>query len=168
MRGLMKKQMERKRYVSAIKRKKYRTLLSLKFKDYFREGTRNYGVRNFGWSVGCNSDHCDNGFQTKTRRIMDSYFRWNLKLIENDLHRGRSRKGAVRASNNFIRVKIHESQGQSTVEYALVLSAVLCIVVAIGSLMNLLHDGTFIRHAINAASHNIESVFGGAVDVFCF
>lgn len=53
-------------------------------------------------------------------------------------------------------------------EYAVVLGAIMCIVVALGALGNAASDGQFVQHAIMAASHNIQDSAGGAIDVFCF
>lgn len=58
--------------------------------------------------------------------------------------------------------------GQSTVEYAVVLGALVCIVVALGALSSAVSDGVLVQHAITAASHNVEGSAGGAVDVFCY
>lgn len=58
--------------------------------------------------------------------------------------------------------------GQSTVEYALVLTAFLGVVVALGLLMGSVEDGLFVEHAVSAASHNVEVLFGGAADVFSY
>lgn len=59
-------------------------------------------------------------------------------------------------------------RGQSTIEYAIVLGASLCIIVAAGALVDLISDGTLSRHIVSAASHNIQGSAGGMVDVFCF
>ncbi len=59
-------------------------------------------------------------------------------------------------------------RGQSSVEYAVVLGAILCIVVVLGALSSVVSDGVFIQHSIAAASHNVQGSVGGAIDVFCF
>lgn len=61
-----------------------------------------------------------------------------------------------------------DERGQSTVEYAVVAATFVAIVVALGFLSDALDDGILVRHAVAAASHNVESGIGGVVDVFCF
>ncbi len=63
---------------------------------------------------------------------------------------------------------VRDARGQSTVEYAVVLGALLCVVVALGVLAHAVGDGLFVRHAVMAASHNVQGAGGGVVDVFCF
>lgn len=64
--------------------------------------------------------------------------------------------------------KLEVEAGQSTVEYAVVLTAFMGIVVALGMLMGSLEDGVFVEHAITAASHNVEVLLGGTADVFSY
>ncbi len=64
--------------------------------------------------------------------------------------------------------KLEVESGQSTVEYALVLSACLGVVVGLGLLMGSIEDGVFVEHAVAAASHNVEVLLGGTADVFSF
>ncbi len=59
-------------------------------------------------------------------------------------------------------------KGQSTVEFAVVFAALLCVVIGMGLLMNAISDGMFVQHAIAAASHNAGVFPGGASDVFCY
>ena len=61
---------------------------------------------------------------------------------------------------------IADTSGQSTVEYAIVLGAILCVLVAIGLLARAVDSGMFVQHALMAASHNISGSAGGAIDVF--
>ncbi len=64
--------------------------------------------------------------------------------------------------------KFEVESGQGTVEYALVLTACLSIFVALGLLMGSIEDGVFVDHAVQAASHNVEVLLGGAADVFSY
>lgn len=82
-------------------------------------------------------------------------------------HRGgpRCRSGAWRKALTSASA---DERGQSTVEYAVIAAAFIAIVVALGALSNALDEGMFVRHAIAAASHNVESGIGGVVDAFCF
>lgn len=69
---------------------------------------------------------------------------------------------------NLRRKLLTDERGQSTVEYAVVLGALLCIVMAVGALGNAVSGGTFIRHGVMAASHCLQGSVGGIVDVFCY
>lgn len=64
--------------------------------------------------------------------------------------------------------KMADTSGKSTVEYAIVLGAILCILVAIGLLARAADSGMFVQHALMAASHNISGSAGGAIDVFAY
>ncbi|WP_241156013.1 hypothetical protein [Adlercreutzia sp. ZJ154] len=108
-----------------------------------RERSRHYRVRNTCRGLGSNCDFGDNHIPSKIGRIVGGYFRWNKQLIASVC-------------------------GQSSVEYAVVLGAILCIVVVLGALSSVVSDGVFIQHAIAAASHNVQGSVGGAIDVFCF
>jgi hypothetical protein len=64
--------------------------------------------------------------------------------------------------------KSKSQSGQSTVEYAIVCAALLCVVVALGALMNVVRDGVFVEHAKTSASHSVEDSAGGFTDVFSY
>lgn len=49
-----------------------------------------------------------------------------------------------------------ERAGQSTLEYALVLSAFLAMVIALGALWHAASDGTLLSLATQSASHSLE------------
>lgn len=61
-----------------------------------------------------------------------------------------------------------DERGQSTVEYAAVMAATVAIVVALGLLWNSIGDGMFVKHAVAAASHNVQGMLGGMADVFSY
>ncbi len=63
---------------------------------------------------------------------------------------------------------IGSARGQSTVEYAVVLGALLCVVAGLGALASAVGDGVLAQHAIAAASHHVEGSVGGAIDAFCY
>ena len=68
----------------------------------------------------------------------------------------------------FVR-KAKEHAGQSTVEYVVVLAALLAVVVGLGALVHLFSDGTVANHAVFSASHHVSGDSLGAVlDVFTF
>ncbi len=59
--------------------------------------------------------------------------------------------------------------GQSTVEYVVVLAALLAVVVGLGALVHLFSDGAVANHAVFSASHHVSGDFlGAALDVFTF
>ena len=51
----------------------------------------------------------------------------------------------------------HES-GQASVEYAIVLTGFLALVIALGVLHSFLEEGQIVEHALRASSHAIENV----------
>lgn len=61
-----------------------------------------------------------------------------------------------------------DEHGQSTVEYAVVMAAMLCVIAGIGMLGNAADAGMFVQHAVASASHNIQGMLGGVTDVFCY
>ena len=68
----------------------------------------------------------------------------------------------------FVR-KAKEYVGQSTVEYVVVLAALLAVVVGLGALVHLFSNGTVANHAVFSASHHVGGDSLGAVlDVFTF
>lgn len=58
-------------------------------------------------------------------------------------------------------VKFSES-GQATVEYAIVLTGVLALVLGLGVLHSFLQDGALVTHALQSSSHGIENVCAGS------
>lgn len=63
---------------------------------------------------------------------------------------------------------LHDDEGQSTVEYAIVLGAFLAIAIALGALWRAMDDGTFLEHALSAASHHLSLSAAGVIDVFLY
>lgn len=68
----------------------------------------------------------------------------------------------------FCREKLKCEKGQSTVEFAIVTFAIICIILALGSLFRELELGVFLEHAISSASHNIVNSINGITDSFCY
>lgn len=63
--------------------------------------------------------------------------------------------------------KFKQNDGQSTVEFAIVLAALLTIVIGIGLLWNLSDKGILIEHALSSASHHLKDAAVGIIgDVF--
>lgn len=50
--------------------------------------------------------------------------------------------------------RLRSETGQSTVEYAIVLVAFLCIILALGALWKVAHSGRMLEIAREASSHN--------------
>lgn len=61
-------------------------------------------------------------------------------------------------------------QGQSTLEYALVLTAFLAMIVVLGAMATAFRDGLLLRQAQQAASHTSvqERGFGAVQDALAF
>ena len=53
-------------------------------------------------------------------------------------------------------------------EFAIVAVVIVLIVVGLAAILGKLTDGTFLKHAIVAASHNITDSVSGVVDAFCY
>ena len=64
--------------------------------------------------------------------------------------------------------KTCEQKAQSSVEFAIVAVVLVLIVVGLAAILGKLTDGTFLSHAIVAASHNITNSVSGVVDAFCY
>lgn len=66
--------------------------------------------------------------------------------------------------------KMRSERGQGTVEYAVVLAGVLCMVVALGVVLaKAMGEGLFVEHALMSASHHLQlAALGSVADVFAF
>ena len=67
-----------------------------------------------------------------------------------------------------MRATMQGESGQSTVEYAVILGVFMVIVVGLGALLQVMDAGTFIDHALSAASHHLQLSAAGVVDVFAY
>lgn len=63
---------------------------------------------------------------------------------------------------------VRDESGQATVEYAVVLGALICVVVALGVMARAINDGLFVEHALSSASHHVQASVGWVTDVFAF
>lgn len=62
-----------------------------------------------------------------------------------------------------------DERGQGTVEYAVVLLAFLAMIIAFGVLWHFLNGAAPVSHALQSASHHIQSAAPGALgDVFMY
>jgi uncharacterized protein (UPF0333 family) len=57
----------------------------------------------------------------------------------------------------------HNSNGQATIEFALVGIILLVIIIALFLLATKMRDGIFVEHAIESASHAFTKNSGGAI-----
>lgn len=73
----------------------------------------------------------------------------------------------LRAASTACR-RLRETRGQSTVEFAVVMAALLCIAIGLGALWHVMRDGLFVSHAITCASHNLSGAPGSWLDVFAY
>lgn len=131
-----------------------------------RKRSRHDRVRNSCWSSCSDRDLGDNGIPPKVGRALGGYCKWHQQLVE------RFGFGCGRHADEYFRQALqglsHDERGQSTVEYAVVVTVGLVIILSIGALANAVGDGLFVEHALMAASHNVEGTVGGAVDVFVY
>ncbi|NBJ66104.1 hypothetical protein E5986_05860 [Adlercreutzia caecimuris] len=58
--------------------------------------------------------------------------------------------------------------GQSTVEYAIVAAAFVCVILAGGAVWRMLSSGLVIDHALLSASHHMQGAASWVIDVFSF
>lgn len=136
-----------------------------RFKVTYRKPkrARDHRICDFGRSIGCHRDTCDNHIQAEDRGALERDHDGDPRSLKAFLQRGR------KADAWFKRALAGKAEeGQSTVEYALISVALLSIVLGIGMLGDLLTNGAFVSHALNAASHGVQNAFGGAMDVFSF
>lgn len=86
-------------------------------------------------------------------------------MIKDWLGRGRREDAYFR---RVLRGFAVDERGQSTVEYAVVMAAMLCVIAALGMLGNAVDAGMFVQHAVAAASHHLQGALGGVTDVFSY
>lgn len=53
------------------------------------------------------------------------------------------------------------SSGQASVEYAVVLTGFLALIIALGAIHSFLEEGALIDHALQSSSHAIENICSG-------
>lgn len=153
-----------------------------------RKRSRHNRIRHLGGSIGSHSDHSHNGFSTEIAGAMGCDRKWDLEPLgvsaatEEDscvdymsfpvaLVEPSRRRGRMRPIKDLIEEccqSLRSQSGQSTVEFAIVFVALLCVLAGIGLLMNAVESGMFVDHAIASASHNASIAPGGMVDVFSY
>ena len=108
-----------------------------------RTRSRNHRVCDLGRSACGDCDYRDHCLQAQARRAVERDLQWHQQLVADE-------------------------SGQSTVEYALVFTALLAVLAGAGALMGVLGDGLFVQHAVTSASHCVSASIGGITDAFCF
>lgn len=126
---------------------------------------RNHRICHFSRGLSGHRHTCNHDIQTKNPRTLERHNDRNTRSIKRFFTRG---KEADTWFKNALTGKLKGNCGQSSVEYALISAAFISIVVGLGLLSNLLSDGVVVSHAIDAASHGIKDIVGGAADVFSF
>ena len=104
----------------------------------------------------CNTRHCD--FQAETSGALDCHIRRNAETLRQFAY-------SYGCGGSF---KLAELKGQSSVEFAVVAIVLVAVVVGVGAILSGLTDGTFLMHAIMAATNNISTSVSGAIDAFSF
>ena len=123
-----------------------------------QERAGNNGVCNFGWGSGCDCNSCNCGFQAETAGAVGCDNKWHGITLDK------------RVFFEFAKFeeKAVEVKAQSSVEFAIVAVVVVLVVVGLAAILGKLTDGTFLGHAIVAASHNITNSVSGVIDAFCY
>ena len=115
----------------------------------FNEGARHDRVRNTRRRAGCYCHFGNNDFQAQTARVMERHCRGHKRAVAQLLCR--------------------DEQGQSTLEFAVVMSGFLCVTVALSLLWHALGDGLLVQHALACASHHVQAVLPTTVaDIFLY
>lgn len=73
------------------------------------------------------------------------------------------KRRAPKAAVDGARLRLAGDRGQSSVEYALVVFALLAVIVACSLLWRTLDEGLFVSHATAGASHHVGRGSPGAV-----
>ena len=58
-------------------------------------------------------------------------------------------------------VCLGNTSGQASVEYAVVFTAFLALVIALGAIHSFLEEGALVTHALQSSSHAIENICTG-------
>ena len=183
----------------ASKDKQHRSKLVVhnKAKACQQQRARHNRICHFSRRFGGYSHYCNNSISSQNTRALGCNLEWNYKLVgmvfckvrtylsgvgkrvQETLSTGARTQGALSVGKKRQRIlstgkRVQETSsigesGQGTVEYALVMAAIMSIVVALGALAKLLGDGTFVEHALACASHHVQAATPGAVaDVFIY
>ena len=132
----------------------------------------NNGIRHRG---GRSGGHCHVGYHANRSEGAESVGRHSdghKRSVTDDLADWPDpplRRGSFSVLRRKTFGYLRSEAGQSTVEYAVVLFAVLGMLVGLGVLGNFLQDGGLVQHALQSASHHLTAVSKGArLDVFLY
>ena len=116
------------------------------------------GVCHSGGGVGCYSNSCHCCVSSEASGVMGCDNKWHGITLDK------------RVFFEFapFKEKLADAKAQSSVEFAIVAVVIILIVVGLAAILGKLTDGTFLSHAIVAASHNITNSVSGVVDAFCY
>ena len=106
-----------------------------------REGAGHDRVRDSGRRARGDSDYRHNGVSSEAPRTVE------------------------RDSGGYQQL-VGDERGQASVEYALVVVAMLSVVVAVGAIANVLERGVFVEHALASAAYHVTASVGWIADVF--
>ena len=116
------------------------------------------GVCNFSGSFGCYSNSGNCCVSSEAAGVVGCDNKWHgITLDKRVFFEFAPLKG-----------KLADSKAQSSVEFAIVAVVIVLIVVGLAAILGKLTDGTFLSHAIVAASHNITDSVSGVIDAFCY
>lgn len=138
-------------------------------KGRLRTRSRHHRICHLGRSSRSHRHHSDHDIPPQIAGTVGCDSSGDIGTIATD--RSKDRIGRFVALRDLVTdcvSKLEVESGQGTVEYALILSACLAVVVGIGMLMGSIEDGVFVEHVVTAASHNVEVLLGGAADVFSY
>ena len=110
------------------------------------------------WRFGCHSNSCNCCVSPETSGVVGCNNKWD----------GISLGKRILFEFARFKEKAYEEKAQSNVEFAIVAVVIVLIVVGLAAILGKLTDGTFLKHAIVAASHNITDSVSGVVDAFCY
>lgn len=108
-----------------------------------RTRPRNHRICDLSGRACGHCDYCDHCLQAQVRRAVERDRRWDEQLIADE-------------------------SGQSTVEYAIVFTALLAVLAGACALMGVVGDGLFVQHAVMSASHCLTSAATGIIDALCY
>ena len=73
--------------------------------------------------------------------------------------------GTVERDRRRYQQFVRDRAGQSTVEFAVVMTVVVAILVGMGALWNLWSSGLVVQHALESAAHHVQA-YGALADIF--
>ena len=118
------------------------------------------------------SENIKSTFCKQTACESSAHRRREHRIRTRNTHKQRERRARTNTKQFLIKHlsrKIKENDGQGTVEYALVLAALLVIVLGLGALAHLFMDGSVANHALASASHHVGgSAVVSTLDIFTF